>query len=70
LQRFDAPALARTAGDALDDPYLPVHEVADHLVDVFKLAQFAAVIERDADQAVIVDDRNDARSILRDLRRP
>ncbi|HEX4269016.1 MAG TPA: M1 family aminopeptidase [Steroidobacteraceae bacterium] len=70
LQRFDAPALAGTVGDALDDPYLPVHEVADHLVDVFKLAQFTAVIERDADQAVIVDDRNDARRILRDLRRP
>jgi aminopeptidase N len=70
LQRFNAQALARTVGDALDDSYLPVHEVADHLVDVFKLTQFAPAIEKDAAQAVILDDRNDAGHILRDLRTP
>ncbi|MGB6488249.1 MAG: M1 family metallopeptidase [Steroidobacteraceae bacterium] len=67
LQRSNAQALARTVGDALDDPFLPTHEVADQLVDVFRLKQFRAVIERDAKEAVIVDDRNDARRILRDL---
>ncbi|MFZ0499043.1 MAG: M1 family metallopeptidase [Steroidobacteraceae bacterium] len=70
LQRFDAQALSRTVGAALDDPYLPVHEVADHLVDVFKLKQFTPAIELDAKQAVIMDDRNDARHTLKDLRVP
>jgi aminopeptidase N len=69
LQRFDAQALASTVGDALNDQYLPVHEVADHLVDVFRLTQFTPAIELDARQAVILDDRNDARHILKDLRR-
>ena len=67
LQRSDAQALARTVGDALHDPFLPVHEMAAQLVAVFKLKQFRAVIERDAKVAVIMDDRNDARRILRDL---
>ena len=48
LQRFDAQALASTVGDALNDQYLPVHEVADHLVDVFRLTQFTPAIELDA----------------------
>ena len=69
LQRFDAQALARTVSDALNDPYLPVHEVADHLVDVLGLEQFTPAIERDAERAVIADDRNDARHILRDLKK-
>lgn len=67
LQRADAQALARTVGDALDDPYLPVHEVADQLVDAFGLKQFRAAIERDAKEAMFIDDRIDARRILRDL---
>lgn len=67
LQRSNAQALARTVGDALDDPFLPVHEVADQLVGVFRLKQFRTIIERDAKEAVIVDDRNDARHILQDL---
>ncbi len=70
LQRLDGPALARTVGDALSDPYLPVHEAGAHLVDVFKLTQFAPLIERDASQAVIMDDRNDARHTLLDLKKP
>jgi aminopeptidase N len=70
LQRLDGRALVRTVGDALSDPYLPVHEAGAHLVDVFKLTQFAPVIERDARQAVIMDDRNDARHTLRDLEKP
>jgi aminopeptidase N len=67
LQHHDAQALARTVGDALADPFLPVHEVADQLVDAFKLKQFRRAIERDAKEAVIMDDRNEARRILRDL---
>jgi hypothetical protein len=70
LQRFDAQPLASTVGEALGDPYLPVHEVADHLVDVFRLRQFTAAIELDEKQAAIMDDRNDARHILKDLRAP
>jgi aminopeptidase N len=68
LQRFDARALASSVGDALNDRYLPVHEVAVHLVDVFRLTQFTPVIALDARRAVIMDDRNDARHILKDLR--
>lgn len=67
LQRSDTQALARTVGDALDDPYLPVHEVADQLVDEFRLKQFRAAIERDAEEAMFIDDRLDAKRILRDL---
>jgi aminopeptidase N len=67
LQRFNAQALVRTVGDALDDPFLPVHELADQLVGVFRLKQFRPDIERDAKQAVIMDDRNDARRVLREL---
>lgn len=67
LESSAAQALARTVGDALGDPFLPVHEAADHLVDVFRLRQFRAAIDEDAKTAVIVDDRNDARRILQDL---
>ncbi|MHB8814634.1 MAG: M1 family aminopeptidase [Steroidobacteraceae bacterium] len=67
LQRSDAPQLARTVGAALDDSFLPVHEAADQLVDVFRLKQFRAAIERDTKEAMFIDDRNDARRVLRDL---
>lgn len=67
LQRSHAQALARTVADALADNFLPVHELGAELVDVFKLKQFRAVIERDANEAVIMDDRNDAKHILHDL---
>ena len=67
LQRSDAQAVARTVGDALVDPYLPVHEVAAELVGVFRLKQYRATIERDARDAVIMDDRNDATHILQEL---
>jgi aminopeptidase N len=71
LQRSEAQAVARTVGDALDDSlddaFLPVHEVAAQLVGVFKLKQYRAAIERDAKDAVIIDDRNDAKHILREL---
>ena len=66
--------LAKTGharGDALADSFLSVHELGAHLVDAFKLEQFRAAIERDANEAVIMDDRNDAKHILQDLgRRP
>jgi aminopeptidase N len=67
LQRSDASALARTVGDALDDPFLPVHEIAVQLVGIFKLEQFRAAVERDAREAAIIDDRLDAERVLRKL---
>jgi aminopeptidase N len=71
LLRSDPQAVAHTVGDALDDAaddaFLPVHEVAARLVGVFKLKQYRAAIERDAQDAVNLDDRNDAKHILREL---
>lgn len=64
LERSGQVALGETVGAALSDPFLPVHELGDHLVDVFRLEQFKPVIEHDASNAVMIDDRAQAKRIL------
>ena len=62
-----AHALSKTVESALDESYLLLHRVAEHLVDVFRLKQFRSAIERDAKSAVIMDDREEANQILEHL---
>jgi aminopeptidase N len=70
LQPADAHALSDLVGDALNDSFLEIHEAGVHLVGVFKLKQFRSVVERDARNAVIMDDRADAQHVLEQLDKP
>lgn len=67
LVRSHMMALDKTVAAALADSFLPTHELAVHLVEVFRLEQFRVNIQYDADHAVFIDERADAKKVLEHL---
>lgn len=60
----DMRTIGQLVGDAIDDPFLEIHEIGVQLAGVFRLKQFRPEVERDAKSAVIMDDRIVAQHVL------
>ena len=63
----DAQAVGAVVGAAVDDSFLQIHETGIQLVGAFELTQFSSAVQREAKDAVIMDDRIAAQRVLERL---
>ena len=69
IEHDHAQDLVEVVRAALDDPYLPVRETAWDLVGTFHLVQFQSDIQREAQRAPMMQDRDAAKRVLEQLHR-
>lgn len=62
-----SPVLAVMTAAALNDSFLPIREAGEEIVGEFKLTQFLPEIEREAQNAPTIDERETAQTILNQM---